>query len=1049
MSFSKIAVKRPVSTIMLMLIIVVLGAISFSRLSIDLFPKLELPIAIVVVQYPNAAPTEVETMLTRPIEQQVATVENLSTLSSMSMDNMSVIIVQFEAGTDMNFACLDLREAVDLISGYLPDDATSPMIIAMNPDMMPVSMIYASSDLPLSELQQIVDDEVLPAIERTEGVASASTFGGRENEISIEINQERLAGYRLTLSQISQILAAENITLPSGDVTRGERKLIVRTMGEFASVDELSALPIALPTRDVIYLGDLGAIEQREKEISSIGRIDGVPAIGINVTKQTVSNTVIVSREIHEALDKLSKTHPDLHFSIAMDQADFINRSIRNVAETAIMGVLLAIVVCFIFLRNWASTMIIAISIPTSIIATFILMYFAGITMNILSLSGLAVGVGMLVDDSIVVMENIYRRRSEGLPAPEASMDGAREVTMPVFAATMTKIAVFLPIVFVEGISSMIFKEFSYTIGFALICSLVVALTIVPMLCSRLMKIENVNDTFMWRGRVRKMPILPAFERGIRAMTDGYTQLLRYSLSHRKSVIAVSVTLLILSAALIGLVGGVLLPTSDEGSLTIDVEMPYGTTLADADRTVSEIETYVLESIPEITSCATQIGGGGLFSTGGANTSSLTVNLVDKRERDRSTSDVVKQVSNDLLNVVGAQITVSEASSMSMSMGGSPISVSVQGDDLDELRRISGDFEELMRSVPGTMNIENSMEEGNPEIQIYPDRRSAAGYGLTAYQIAQSLRSALSGTTATRLKLNGEEIDVVLSLNGEYGESVENMMQIELTAPTGQTVTVSQVADVIYDNSPAQINRQDQVRIATISSGVSDRDLQSVSADIEAALNAYTMPEGYTWSLGGETEEMMESFTSLFYALLLSLLIIFMILASQFESLIQPIIIMLAIPFALTGAFLALFITNTPLSLVAFLGIIMLSGIVVNNSILLIDFINQNKAVYDTREEAIINAGRFRLRPIVMTGLTTCLALLPLSLGLGSGAELQAPMGITVIGGLLFSTVITLVIVPVIYTIVDDRSTRYREKRAAKREKKREMLEAAGFIRPE
>ncbi|MDR1246790.1 MAG: efflux RND transporter permease subunit [Clostridiales Family XIII bacterium] len=1049
MSFSKIAVKRPVTTIMLMLIIVVLGAISFSRLSIDLFPKLELPIAIVVVQYPNAAPTEVETMLTRPIEQQVATVENLSTLSSMSMDNMSVIIVQFEAGTDMNFACLDLREAVDLIGGYLPEDATAPMIIAMNPDMMPVSMIYASSDLPLAELQQLVDDEVLPAIERTEGVASASTFGGRENEISIEINQERLAGYRLTLAQISQVLAAENITMPSGDVTRGERKLIVRTMGEFSSVDELSALPIALPTRDVIYLGDLGAIEEREKEISSIGRIDGVPAIGINVTKQTISNTVVVSREIHEVLDRLSETHPDLNFSVAMDQADFINRSINNVAETAIMGVLLAIIVCFIFLRNWASTMIIAISIPTSIIATFILMYFAGITMNILSLSGLAVGVGMLVDDSIVVMENIYRRRSEGLPAPEASMDGAREVTMPVFAATMTKIAVFLPIVFVEGISSMIFKEFSYTIGFALICSLVVALTIVPMLCSRLMKIENVNDTFLFRGRVRKMPILPAFERGIRAMTEGYTQLLRYSLSHRKSVIAVSLTLLILSATLIGMVGGVLLPTSDEGSLTIDVEMPYGTTLGDANRTVSDIEAYAMNNIPELTSVATQIGGGGLLSTGGANTSSLTVNLTDKGERDRSTSDVVKQIVDDLSGVVGAQVTVTETSSMSMSMGGSPISVSVRGDDLDELRRISGDFEELLRSVPGTINVENSMEEGNPEIQVYPDRRSAAVYGLTAYQIAQSLRSALSGTTATRLKMNGEEIDVVLSLNGEYGESVENMMQIELTAPTGQTVTVAQVTDVVYDNSPAQINREDQVRIATISSSVSERDLQSVSGDIELALNAYAMPEGYTWSMGGETEEMMESFTSLFYALLLSLLIIFMILASQFESLIQPVIIMLAIPFALTGAFLALFITNTPLSLVAFLGIIMLSGIVVNNSILLIDFINQNKSVYDTREEAIINAGRFRLRPIIMTSLTTCLALLPLSLGLGSGAELQAPMGITVIGGLLFSTIITLVIVPVIYTIVDDRSVRYRDKRAAKRQAKRELLEAAGFIRAE
>ncbi|MDR2133259.1 MAG: efflux RND transporter permease subunit [Clostridiales Family XIII bacterium] len=1046
MSVSNTAVKRPVTTVMLMLIIVVLGAISFSRLAIDLLPKIELPYAIVVVQYPNAASTEVENMLTRPLEQQVATVESISSMTSMSMDSMSIIMAEFEGGTDMNFACLNLREAVDLVSGYLPDDATDPMIIAMDPDMMPVCVIYASSELPLAELQQIVDDEVLPAIERTEGVASVSAFGGRENEISIEINQERLAGYHLNLSQISQILAAENIAMPSGDVTRGGRKLIVRTMGEFSSAEELGALPIALPTREVIYLRDLGTVEQREKEITSIGRVGGAPAIGISVTKQTVSNTVAVSRDIHRALDKISAARPDLQFNVAMDQADFINRSIRNVAETAIMGCLLAIIVCFVFLRNWGSTMIIAISILTSIIATFILMYFTDITMNILSLSGLAVGIGMLVDDSIVVMENIYRLRSGGVSAKDASINGAREVTMPVFAATMTKIAVFLPIVFVEGISSMIFKEFCYTISFALLCSLLVALTVVPMLCSRLMRTENIGDTFFFGGRVRKMPILPAFEKGIRAMTEGYTHLLRYALSHRKRIIAGALALLVLSAALIGMVGGVLLPTSDEGSLSINVEMPYGTTIADADRTVSEIEAYISANVPELDAYATQIGGGGMFGESGANSSSVTVNLTDKSERDRSTADVVKQIADGLSAVVGAKVTVTETSSMSMSMGGSAISVSVQGDDLDTLRRISNDFEEILRSVPGTMNVENSMADGNPEIQVRIDRSSAAVYGLTAYQLAQSLRTALSGTTATTLKSGGEETDVVLSLNGEYGDSVENMRQIELTAPTGQTVTVGEVADIVYDNSPAQIDRQDQVRTATISSGITGIDLQSVSAAIETALSNYMMPEGYTWRLGGEIEEMVESFTSLFYALLLAILIIFMILASQFESLMQPLIIMLAIPFALTGAFLALFITDTPLSLVAFLGIIMLSGIVVNNSILLIDFINQNKAVYDSREEAIINAGRFRLRPIIMTGLTTCLGLLPLSLGIGSGAEIQAPMGITVIGGLIFSTLITLLIVPVIYTIVDDRSERFKQKRAAKLLAKRERLEAAGMI---
>ncbi|MDR3295166.1 MAG: efflux RND transporter permease subunit [Clostridiales Family XIII bacterium] len=1046
MNFSKTAIKRPVTTIMLMLIIVVLGAVSFSGLSVDLFPKMELPVSIVLVQYPNSAPTEVETMITRPIEQQLATVENLNSLTSMSMDGMSIVVAQFENGTDMNFAGLNMREAVDLISGYLPDNATKPMVIAMNPDMMPVTSIYASGDMPLAELQQLVDDEILPAIERTEGVASASTFGGRENEIHVEINQERLSGYHITLAQVSQVLAAENITLPSGNVTRGEKEMIVRTVGEFKSVDELRQVPITLPTQEVVYLQDLGTIEERLKDATSIGRIDGEPAIGINVTKQTVANTVLVSRDIHNALDKLAAAHPEIRFTTSMDQADFINNSIRNVAETAIMGCLLAIVVCFFFLRNLASTMIIAISIPTSIIATFILMYFTGLTMNILSLSGLAVGIGMLVDDSIVVMENIYRLRDRGAPAMDASIQGTKDVTMPVFTATLTKIAVFLPIVFVQGIAATIFKEFSYTIGFSLICSLLVALTVVPMLCSRLLNTKNIGDTFYMRGRARRVPLLPAFDAAVRYLTEGYVHALRYALRHRKSMIAGALTLLVLSAALIGIVGGVLMPVADEGALTITIDTPYGTGLEDSDRIVAQVEDYVAHQVDEIDSYAVQLGGGSILGIGSANSASITVNLVDKRERERSTSDVVKQLSDGLSGVVGAQISVSETSSMSISMGGNPISISIQGDDLSLLRAISGDFEGIIKKVPGTINVDNSMEEGNPEVQLHINRQSAARYGVTAYQLAQTLNSALSGVSSTSLKSGGEETDITLSLNGAYGDSIDNMLQIAITAPTGQTLTVGEIADVVYDNSPAQIDRQDQVRTATVSSGISGRDLQSVSTDIDAALSTYLLPSGYTYSIGGEAEEMMESFTNLFLALLLAVLLIFMILASQFESLIQPFIIMLAIPFALTGAFIALFITNTPLSLVAFLGIIMLSGIVVNNSILLIDFINQNKAIYDTREEAIINAGRFRLRPILMTGFTTCLGLLPLSLGLGSGAEMQAPMGITVIGGLIFSTLITLILVPVIYTIVDDRSVRYRNRRDAKRQAKTERLRAAGML---
>ena len=1021
MNISKTAIMRPVSTIMLMLIIVVLGAVSFSKLPIDLYPKMELPYAMVMIQYPNAAPTEIENLVTKPVEQQIATVENIKAIYSYSMEGNSIVLCEFASGTDMNFASLGMREKVGIISDYLPDNASEPTILTMDPTLMPVSQIYVSGDMPLEDLNALVEDEVTPALERSEGVAAASSFGGTEKQISVKFDQERLAGYGLTLSDISQMLSAENISLPSGDVNKGSKEVVVRTIGEFDSIDDIKQVPFVLPTREVVYLQDVATVEEGIKEQTSIGRVNEVPAIGISITKQSTANTVIVSRQVNKAIDELKAAHPELTFTTSYDQADYIKNSIMNVVETAVLGCILAVIICFLFLRNIASTMIIAISIPTSIVATFIVMYFTGLTMNVLSLSGLAVAIGMLVDDSIVVMENIFRRRDEGITALEASVLGTKEVIMPVFTATMTKIAVFLPIVFVEGIAATLFKEFSYTISFALICSLLVALTVVPMLCSKLMNTKDMGTHIKIRKHSYELKVLPLFERGMHYVTEEYLIFLKYSLHHRKKIVVWALIILVSSSVLVAFVGGELMPKSDEGSFTITAELPYGTSLEESDKTISQIENYVMKKIPELEVCSISIGNSNMYSISSANTSTVTVNLVDKKDRKRSTTEVVNKAISDLQNIVGAKITIKETSSMDMSNGGSPISLVLKGDDLDTLKKVSSDLEKIIKGVKGTINVATDMAEGNPELRVMLQRNNAAQYGITSYQLAKALESALTGTTATTLKTNGEETDIVLSLSDDYKESIENMKQIVIAAPTGQMVTVGEIADFAYDNSPSQITRQDQVRTVTISSNVSGRDLQSVSKDIDKSISKYQLPAGYTIETGGDQEEMVKSFTSLGYALMLSVLLIYMILASQFESLLQPFIIMMAIPFALTGAFLGLFLTGTPLSLVAFLGIIMLSGIVVNNSILLIDFINKNKQVYSTREEAILNAGRFRIRPIVMTMLTTSLGLLPLSLGIGSGGELQAPMGITVIGGLIFSTVITLVIVPVFYSIMDDR----------------------------
>ncbi|MDR0570725.1 MAG: efflux RND transporter permease subunit [Clostridiales Family XIII bacterium] len=1039
MSFSKIAVLRPVSAVMLMLIILVLGAVSFSRLALDLYPNIDMPMAAVMTQYPNAASEEVETMITRPIEMEVATVQKLKRLTSVTSEGSSMVTVEFEGGTDMNFAGLRLREAVDRAGAFLPEGTGKPLVATVNMNMMPMAELYVSGALPMPELQRVVDEAVRPAISRTAGVASANSFGGADKEIYIELDQERLAGYKLTLSQISQALAAENVNLPSGSVTRGGRKMIVRTMGEFGSVEELGALPIALPTREVVYLRDLGTIQERDKEATSIGRFDGENAIGVSVVKQASANTASVSKELRKTLDRLRAEHPDIDLSLTYDQADFINASLKNVAETALLGCLLAIIVCFLFLRNFASTFVIAVSIPTSIIATFALMYFNRLTLNVLSLSGLAVGIGMLVDDSIVVMENIYRLRNGGSPAIGASMEGAREVTMPVIAATLTKIAVFLPIVFAQGLVASIFKDFSFTISFSLLCSLLVALTVVPMLCSRLLNIKNIPDHFCIGKKRVDTPLLPLFDK----LTDGlarlYAAFLRRALRRRKSVIAASLALFVLSAVLVGMVGGELMPAIDEGRMEISVTAPQGTSIAAADDYARQVEDYVKANIPEMTSYSSKAGVGAVGSTGSAGTAIVSVSLTDRKSRTRTTEEVVARAVEDLeASIVGAQVSAREVTSMGLggSGGGNDIAVTVKGDDLGTLRKVSNDFAEIMKCVPGAANVKNSIGEGSPEARARLDRAKAAVYGVTASQLAQTLKSSLSGTPVAKLRRGGVETDVALGVKGSAVRPTEDLARTPLLMESGRMTELGEIADISYGNSPMQIERVNQVKTATVSCAASGRDLQSVSMDVAAALAAYDMPSGYAWDMGGEAQDMMDAFVNLVFALLLAVLLVYMILATQFESLIQPFVIMLAIPFALTGAFIGLFVTNTPLSLVAFLGIIMLSGVVVNNSILLIDFINKNKTVYASREEAIVNAGRFRLRPILMTGLTTCLGLLPLSLGIGSGGELQAPMGITVIGGLIFSTVITLVIVPVIYTIVDDRSERSRAKREARRRRK-------------
>lgn len=1017
MNLSKLSVKRPVTIMMLTLIVVIIGAVSLTRLPIDLLPEIEVPVAIVMTSYEGVGPQEIEKMITQPIEEAIATVSNIQNINSISSEGSSIVVAEFNFGTDMDFAALEMREKVDLVKGFLPGDANDPMVLKIDPSAMAVMQLSLSNGGDLAELQRLAEDTIKPRLERLEGVASVDISGGYENQIEIEVNQQVLDGYGLDINYIAQIIGAENLNLPGGEVRKGNQELTIRTLGEFESIDEIRMLPISLPTGGIVYLGDISEVNLGHKELNSIARTNGIDSINISIQKQSGTNTVKVAETVNQELEKLKSEFSSIEISTIFDQAKYIKMSINNVFKNAVVGALLAIAILYLFLRNVGTTLIIGTSIPVSIIATFILLYFNGITLNMMTLGGLALGVGMLVDNAIVVLENIYRFRQDGSTRKDAAVKGASEVAMAVTASTLTTVAVFLPIVFVEGITSTIFKELAMTVTFSLGASLLVSLTLIPMLSSKILKIEN---------REKKRPkvfdfLYDGFDKLFKGLESRYKKILNWALAHRKLTVFISVVVFVISMSSIVKVGAEFFPTTDEGQFTVNVTLPEGAELNETNEIITEIEEK-LSTIEEMDTVFSVVGSGGnnFVSSSSSNRGVVYGILKDLNSRDRSVIEVVEQVRDMIKDIPGAEKSVEATSMTMMGLGGAPISISIKGDDLDTLKKLGEDFKEIVDSVDGTTEVKTDLTEGVPEVQIKINRDNASQYGLTAGQIASAVKGSISGVTASRYKFNGDEIDVVIKGDDTLRQSISNLKLVSIKTPLGISVPLSQVAEVTIDRGPTRINREGQVRVVTVTSQIVDRDLQSISNDIEQKLAQYHMPQGYFYEMGGQNKELTESFEDLSLALLLAVVLVYMILASQFESLLHPFTIILSVPLAFAGGALGLFITNRPLSVPGLIGAIILAGIVVNNAIVLVDYINTRRSKGESRKEAIINAGPIRLRPILMTALTTILGLFPLALGIGEGAELEAPLATVVIGGLLLSTLLTLVFIPVMYTIFDD-----------------------------
>ncbi len=1028
MKIHEISINRPVTVLMCVLIVVMLGIVSFTRVPIDLIPEMNLPIAIVSTSYQGVGPQEIEGIVTKNIESAIATVSNIKSIQSTSSEGNSVVVAEFNYGTDMDYATLQMREKIDMIKRFLPAEVEAPMVIKIDPNMLPVVSLGVTGNMNEVELKNFIEDKIQPSLESLKGVASVTLSGGKTREIKVIVDPIRMSGYGVSFNQIATLLQMENLNQPSGTVEYGDKNLLVRSTGEFQSVKEISNLPITLPTGTIIYLRDVAEVKDSFKDTSTITRMNGKSSIGLSIQKQTGSNTVEVVNLIKKRIEEIRKQNSDINIQLVFDQGKFIEDSIGNVSRNALAGGLLAVLVLFIFLKSIRSTMIVGTAIPISIVATFVMIYFSGITLNLVSLGGLALGIGMLVDNAIVVLENIYRHKNEGYSTIEAARLGTQEVGGAIISSTLTTIVVFLPIVFTQGFTAEVFKQLALTVVFSLLASLAVALTVIPAMSSKLL------------GRVGKRAakrkggvIFEKWDSLLDRIDNLYRGLLVWVLRHKKTTVAIVLAVFFSSLALLPLVGTEYFPSMDQGQFTVDINMAQGSLLEETNAVTKEVEA-VLKDIPELEKMFVSIGGGGrsfrASNTSSSDKASITATLTAVKQRSRSTAQIVDEVRRRVELLPGAEIKVSEVSFMfggGMGTGGAAVSIRISGQDLGQLQQLAEDVKEVVSSVEGTRQVESSIAKGRPEARITVNRSKAAGYGIGTAQVAAAVRTSLEGRVATRFKQDGSEIDVRLQLPRVYNNNYEGLKSIKLASPTGAEVTLMDVAEISLAQGPVAITRASQERYVTVTADIYGRDIGSINNDVREKLNNVLMPVGYRITMGGQEQQMRESFSDLGLALLLSIFLVYMIMAAQFESLLYPFVIMFAVPLAYTGSALGLVATGRSLSVPAFIGVIMLAGIVVNNAIVLVDYINTLRKRGLDREAAIIKAGPTRLRPILMTTMTTVLGLIPLALGFGEGSEMQAPLATVVIGGLLSSTILTLVVIPVIYSIFDDISQRIRK----------------------
>lgn len=1025
MNPARFSVHRPVFTVMTTLIVMLFGIVSLLRLPIDLMPDITLPTLSVTTTYENASAEEVEELVTRPLEEALAAIPGVEELSSVSAEGQSQIRISFVWGTDLDTAANDIRDRIDRAMARLPEEADRPMLRKFDLASFPVLILGASSNLDPLQMRKILEDRVKYRIERVPGVAALDIWGGEEREIQVDLDLDRLRAFQVSPSAILARLRASNLDRPAGTIREGNRDLRIRVPGYFGSVEEIAETVILEREGVPVLLRDLAVVRDGIQKARQIVRVNGKPGIRLFVNKQSGTNTVEVAEAVLEELQRIRRDIPQVEIVPIINSSKYIRQSLQNVGIAALYGGCLAVLVLLFFLRDLRSTAVIAVSIPVSIVATFAMIYFSGFTLNIMTLGGLALGIGMLVDNAIVVLENITRIRGtlvgttdkRGIPLLAAEY-GTSEVMSAIVASTLTTVVVFLPLIFMRGMAGVMFKQFSLVIAFALLCSLLTAATLVPMLASRLLQDgEGAPPSRMWdlffQWSARK------FE----AMEEGYRRLLHFSLDHKAFVIGCAVVLLGGSGAMVKKIGTELLPKSDEGEIRIEGEMEVGTAVDVLDRTFQQIEALVRKEVPEIESMISSVGGGG-FRVTAKHTGYFRIALVPQRQRKRSSEAIANALRPKVEEIPGLTARTRAGQGLFIMRMATPegdaIAVEIRGYDFDIASNLALQVKRLVEGVPGVTDARISRDPGAPEERIRIDRRKAADLGLTVEDIAQTLEIVLGGVSAGFYREGGDAYRILVQDREAEFRPLEEILDLTLTNRMGVPVVLRNVVHVEPAQGPAIIERKNQERIITVTANFTGRDMGSVIADIRERLRDLPLPPGFDIVFGGDYEEQQKSFRELLFSLILAVILVYMVMACQFESLRDPFVVMFSVPLAAIGVVWILFLTKTTFNIQSFIGCIMLAGIVVNNAILLVDHTNllRHRDQMALRE-AIEEAGRRRLRPILMTALTTCLGLFPLALGLGEGGETQAPMARAVIGGLLVSTLITLVVVPVVYAIFE------------------------------